>query len=49
MNADGARLKIDRGIPSELARVPGLVGDLERAGYDGCWAGEVDHDPFLPV
>ena len=50
MPADGAaRLRIDRGIPSELARVPGVVGALERRGYDGCWAGEIDHDPFLPV
>ena len=49
MSADSPRLRIDRGIPSELARVPGIVGELERAGYDGCWAGEIDHDPFLPV
>jgi alkanesulfonate monooxygenase SsuD/methylene tetrahydromethanopterin reductase-like flavin-dependent oxidoreductase (luciferase family) len=50
MPADGAvRLRIDRGIPSELARVPGVVGALERRGYDGCWAGEINHDPFLPV
>jgi probable F420-dependent oxidoreductase len=49
MSAERGGLKIDRGIPSELARVPGIVGELERAGYDGCWAGEIDHDPFLPV
>jgi probable F420-dependent oxidoreductase len=49
MTADRPRLKIDRGIPSELARVPGIVVELERAGYDGCWTGEIDHDPFLPV
>ena len=42
-------LKIDRGIPSELSRVPAVVGTLERRGYDGCWAGEINHDPFLPV
>ena len=42
-------LKIDRGIPSELGRVPAAVGALERRGYDGCWAGEINHDPFLPV
>lgn len=42
-------LKLDRGIPHELARVPAVVGALERRGYDGCWAGEIDHDPFLPV
>src|ERR1700760_1251426 len=49
MAADASRLKIDRGIPSELARVPGIVAGLERAGYDGCWTGEINHDPFLPV
>jgi probable F420-dependent oxidoreductase len=50
MPVDGAaRLRIDRGIPSELARVPAVVGALERRGYDGCWAGGIDHDPFLPV
>ena len=49
MTDDRRRLKIDRGIPSELARVPGIVAELERAGYDGCWTGEIDHDPFLPV
>jgi probable F420-dependent oxidoreductase len=42
-------LKIDRGIPSELSRVPAVVGALEQRGYDGCWAGEINHDPFLPV
>jgi probable F420-dependent oxidoreductase len=26
-----------------------VVGALEGRGYDGCWAGEIDHDPFLPV
>ena len=43
------RLKIDRGIPSELSRVPALASDFERQGYDGCWTGEIDHDPFLPL
>ncbi len=22
---------------------------LEDAGYDGCWTGEINHDPFLPM
>lgn len=26
-----------------------MVGALERRGYDGCWAGEINHDRFLPV
>jgi probable F420-dependent oxidoreductase len=42
-------LRIDRGIPSGLTRVPATVAALERRGYDGCWTGEINHDPFLPV
>ena len=44
-----AGLKIDRGIPSDLTRVPTTVATIERRGYDGCWTGEINHDPFLPV
>jgi probable F420-dependent oxidoreductase len=44
-----ARLKVDRGIPSDLAQVPNVASVLERQGYDGCWTGEIDHDPFLPL
>lgn len=48
--SDGAgSLKIDRGIPADLGRVPAAVAMLEQRGYDGCWAGEINHDPFLPV
>lgn len=43
------RLKIDRGIPSRLDRVPDVARAHEAAGYDGCWAGEINHDPFLPL
>jgi probable F420-dependent oxidoreductase len=42
-------LKVDRGIPSDLSRVPEVASVLERQGYDGCWTGEIDHDPFLPL
>ena len=42
-------LKIDRGIPSQLDRVPDVARAHERAGYDGCWTGEINHDPFLPL
>ena len=42
-------LKIDRGIPSQLDRVPDVARTLERQGYDGCWTGEINHDPFLPL
>jgi probable F420-dependent oxidoreductase len=47
--AGGYRLKVDRGIPSDLARVPQAAATLERQGYDGCWTGEINHDPFLPL
>ncbi|MGV0814103.1 LLM class F420-dependent oxidoreductase [Mycolicibacterium boenickei] len=42
-------VKVDRGIPSRLADVPDLARDLEAHGYDGCWTGEINHDPFLPL
>ncbi|WP_099020639.1 LLM class F420-dependent oxidoreductase [Mycolicibacterium palauense] len=42
-------LKIDRGIPSRLDRVPETARSHEAAGYDGCWTGEINHDPFLPL
>lgn len=43
------RLKIDRGIPSRLDRVPDVARAHEQAGYHGCWTGEINHDPFLPM
>ncbi len=43
------KLKIDRGIPSDLDRVPDVARGHEAAGYDGCWTGEINHDPFLPL
>ncbi|MDV3127037.1 LLM class F420-dependent oxidoreductase [Mycobacterium sp. 21AC1] len=45
----GPAVKIDRGIPSQLRSVPDTVRELELQGYDGCWAGEINHDPFLPL
>ncbi|WIM89586.1 LLM class F420-dependent oxidoreductase [Candidatus Mycobacterium wuenschmannii] len=42
-------LKVDGGIFTDLARVPELVGELETQGYDACWTGEINHDPFLPL
>lgn len=44
-----ARLSIDRGIPSDLSVVPARAREIERQGYDGCWTGELAHDPFLPL
>src|ERR1700731_1041722 len=43
------RLKLDGGIPNQLARVPDAAGALERNGYDGGWTAETSHDPFLPL
>src|SRR5271154_743366 len=42
-------LKVDGGIFTDLARVPDLAATLEKQGYDGCWTGEINHDPFLPM
>ncbi|MCK0174897.1 MULTISPECIES: LLM class F420-dependent oxidoreductase [Mycobacteriaceae] len=42
-------LMIDRGIPSRLEAVPETARTLEEQGYDGCWTGEIAHDPFLPM
>jgi probable F420-dependent oxidoreductase len=42
-------IKVDGGISTDLARVPQLAGALERQGFDGCWTGEINHDPFLPL
>jgi probable F420-dependent oxidoreductase len=44
-----ARLKVDGGIFTDLARVPDLARELERQGYDACWTGEINHDPFFPL
>lgn len=48
---DGAvpGLKVDRGIPSQLSRVPEVAAAVEDQGYDGCWTGEINHDPFFPL
>jgi probable F420-dependent oxidoreductase len=44
-----ARIKVDGGVFNDLARVPVSAARLERLRYDGCWTGEIDHDPFLPM
>jgi probable F420-dependent oxidoreductase len=44
-----SRLAIDGGIPNVLAQVPDAVTALERHGFAGCWTGETNHDPFLPM
>ncbi len=47
--ADGPRLKIDGGIPNQLASAAQAAGALEEQGYDGGWTPETSHDPFLPL
>jgi probable F420-dependent oxidoreductase len=47
--SSAAGLKIDRGIPSQLDRVADVARAHQNAGYDGCWTGEINHDPFLPM
>ncbi|MGV9800753.1 LLM class F420-dependent oxidoreductase [Mycobacterium sp. NPDC003449] len=50
MGCGGASgLRIDRGVPGDLRRVPAAAAALESRGYDGCWTGEINHDPFLPL
>ncbi|MBU9764329.1 LLM class F420-dependent oxidoreductase [Mycobacterium sp. TNTM28] len=48
-NSDCRGLKIDRGIPSLLTEVADTARELEAQGYDGCFTGEINHDPFLPL
>ena len=42
-------LKVDGGVFTDLVRVPELAVELEQRGYDACWTGEINHDPFLPL
>jgi probable F420-dependent oxidoreductase len=42
-------VKVDDGIPAQLALVPETVRRIERCGYDGGWTAELSHDPFLPI
>ena len=45
----GSGLKVDGGIFGDLARAPQVATALEEQGYDACWTGEINHDPFLPL
>jgi probable F420-dependent oxidoreductase len=42
-------MKVDGGIPGDLTRAADAARDLERAGYDGAWSAETNHDPFFPL
>ncbi len=44
-------MKVDGGIGlgGDLAAIPALAKEQEAAGYNGFWAAETSHDPFLPL
>jgi probable F420-dependent oxidoreductase len=43
-------MKIDANLDtSSLAAITSSAAELDQAGYDGLWASESDHDPFLPL
>ena len=42
-------MKVDAGIGSDLAKIPGQAKALEAAGYDGARTAEMNHDPFFPL
>ena len=42
-------MKVDGGIPTEIAKAGEAASELERAGYSGGWTAETNHDPFLPL
>jgi probable F420-dependent oxidoreductase len=47
--SDGAGLKVDGAVSSQLANIAKAASTLERRGYDCCWTAEISHDPFLPL
>jgi probable F420-dependent oxidoreductase len=42
-------MRVDGGIGTNLVEVPEQARAAEQAGYDGVWAAETGHDPFLPL
>ena len=42
-------MKVDTGIPLDLAQVPAAARKAEELGYDGGITPETGHDPFLPL
>lgn len=48
-SGSASQLKVDGGISTDLRRAPQNARDLEREGFDGCWTGEINHDPFLAM
>jgi probable F420-dependent oxidoreductase len=42
-------VKIDASLTKDIADTKAEAGAAERAGYDGLWVGETQHDPFLQL
>ena len=42
-------MKVDTGLPFDLAQVPAAAQKAEALGYDGVITPETGHDPFLPL
>ena len=40
-------MKVDGGITFDLSQSGQSAREAEAAGYDGVWAAETSHDPFL--
>lgn len=41
-------MKVDGNITGPLGASGASAAELERAGYDGAWSAETNHDPFVP-
>jgi len=41
-------MKVDANLAGPLPGTGARAAELERAGYDGAWSAETNHDPFLP-
>ncbi|MFW0783373.1 LLM class F420-dependent oxidoreductase [Gordonia sp. CPCC 206044] len=46
---DPTALLVDSGVASRLTDAPSAAAQVEASGFDGCWAGETNHDPFLAL
>ena len=42
-------MKIDGNLTGGLGGATASAAELERAGYDGAWSAETNHDPFIPL
>jgi probable F420-dependent oxidoreductase len=42
-------VKVDGGLGFDPATIVKTAGQAEEMGYDGIWAAETGHDPFLPL